>query len=103
MLVDMINQRSDNNLNLKDPMQKFSKVENVVVAEDPDEQQTINFDGERYVSLLYHLNHFINSSLTIIRNQNIDFLLKKKQDKNEELKQEYNPIFESYLKDGLFE
>ena len=48
----MINQRSDNNLNLKDPMQKFSKVENVVVAEDPDEQQTINFDGERYVTAL---------------------------------------------------
>ena len=38
MLVDMITQRSDNNLNLKDSMQKFSEVENVAVAEDPDEQ-----------------------------------------------------------------
>ena len=52
MLVDMITQRSDNNLNLKDSMQKFSAVENVAVAEDPDEQQIINFDGERYATAL---------------------------------------------------
>ena len=48
----MITQRSDSNLNLKDPMQKFSKVENVAVAEDPDEQQAIHFYGERYVTAL---------------------------------------------------
>ena len=56
---------------------------------------------ESVTSLLYHLNHFINRNYTLSTHRLS--ILKTKLDKNEELKEEYNQVFDNYLKEGIME
>ena len=106
MFVDNITHNIDNDLNLKASMHKFWEVENVGVDEHPvyeNFKQTISFDGERYVTALpfkpFHKPLPDNYALSKHRPS----ILKTKLDKNEELKQEYNQVFDNYLKDGIIE
>ena len=66
-------------------------------------KQIIYFDGERYVIALpfkaFHKPLPENYTLSKHRLSN----LKTKLDKNKELKQEYNQVFDNYLKDGIIE
>ena len=51
--VDNITHKIDDDLNLKDSIQRFWEVENVGVDKHPvyeNLKQTISFDGERYVT-----------------------------------------------------
>ena len=64
-------------------------------------KQTISFDGERCVSALPFkpFNKPLPDICTLSRHRLS--ILKIKLDKNEELKQEYNQVFDNYLKDGI--
>ena len=91
---------------MKDSIHKFWEVENVGVDEHPvyeNFKQTISFDGETYVTALpskpFHKPLPDNYALSKHRLS----ILKTKLDKNEELKQEYNQVFDNYLKDGIIE
>ena len=106
IFVDNITHKIDDDLNLKDSIQKIWEVENVGVDEHPvyeNFKQTISFDGERYVTALpfkpFHKPLSDNYTLSKHRLS----ILKRKLDKNEELKQKYNQGFDNYLKDGIIE
>ena len=106
MFLDKITHKIDYNLNLKDSIQKFWEIENAGVDEHPvyeNFKQTICFDGERYVTALafkpFHKPLPDNYTLSKHRLS----ILKTKLDKNEELKQEYNQVFDNYLKDRIIE
>ena len=106
MFVNNITHKIDNDLNLKDSIQKFWEVENVEVDEHPvfeNFKQTISFDRERCVTALpfkpFHKPLPDNYTLSKHRLS----ILKTKLDKNEELKQEYNQVFDNYLKDSIIE
>ena len=94
IFVDNITHKIDDDLNLKDSIQKFWEVENVGVDEHPlyenFKKKNISFDGERYVTALpfkpFHKPLPDNYTLSKHRLS----ILKIKRDKNEELKQEYN-------------
>ena len=91
---------------MKDSIQKFWEVENVGVDEHPvyeNFKQTISFDGERYVTALsFKPFHKPPPHIYTLSKHQLS-ILKTKLDKNEELKQEYNQVFDNYLKDGIIE
>ena len=104
MFVDNITRKIDNDLNLKESIQKFWEVQNVEVDEHPvyeNFKQTISFDGERYVTALpfkpFHKPLPDNYTLSKHRLS----ILKTKLDKHGELKREYNQVFDNYFKDGI--
>ena len=106
MLIDNITHKTDDDLNLKCFIQKFWGVENVGVDEHSvyeNFKQTISFDGEYYVTaLLFKPFHKpLPDNYTLSRHRRSIF--KTKLDENEELKQEYNQVFDNYLKDRIIE
>ena len=59
---------------------------------------------ENVTSSLYHLNHFIKllpGNYKLLKHRL--FISKPKLDKNEELKQECDQVFDNYLKGGIIE
>ena len=106
MFADNITHKIDNDLNLKDSIHQFWKVENVGVDGHPvyeNFKQTVSFDGERYVTAL-PFKPFpkpLPDNYTLSKHRLS--ILKTKLDKNEELKQEHNQVFDNYLKDGIIE
>ena len=101
MFVDNITQKIDDDLNLKIFIWKFWKVENVGVDEHlvyENFKQTISFDGERYVTALPFkpFEKPLPDNYTLSKHRLS--ILKTKLDKNEELKQEYNQVFDNCLK-----
>ena len=104
MFVDNITHKIHDDLNLKDSIQKFWEVENVGVDEHPvyeNFKQTISFDGEHYVTALpFKLFHKLLPDNYTLSKHRLS-VLKIKLDKNEELKQEYNQVFDNYLKDSI--
>ena len=106
ILVDNIIHKTDDDLNLKGSIQKFWGVENVGVDEYPvyeNFKQTISFDGERDVTALPFKPFHKPLPDNYILSKHQLTILKTKLDKNEKLKQEYNQVFDNYLKDGLIE
>ena len=106
IFVDNITHKVDNDLNLKDSIHKFWEVENEGVDEHPvyeNFKQTISFDGKRYVAALPFkpLHKPLPDNYTLSKHRLS--ILKAKLDKNEELKQKYNQVFDNYLKDGIIE
>ena len=104
MFVDNITPKIHDDLNLKDSIQKFWEVENVGVDEHPvyeNFKQTFFFDGERYLTALpFKLFHkLLLDNYTLSKHR--FSVLKIKLDKNEELKQECNQVFDNYLKDSI--
>ena len=69
MFVDNITLKIDDDLNLNNSIQKFWEVENVGVHE-----HFVYENFKQAISLLYHLDHFIDRFLTITYYQTIDFL-----------------------------
>ena len=106
MFGDNITLKIDDDLNLKDSIQKFWEVENVGVHEHfayENFKQTISIDGERYVTALpFRPFHRPLPDNHILSNHRLS-ILKTKLDKNEELKLEYNQVFDNYLKDVIIE
>ena len=98
MFVDNVNHRIDNDLYLKGSIQNEHEI-----PVYKNFKQTISYGVKRYVTALpfkpYHKPLFENYTLS----KHCLSVLKTKLDKNKELKQEYNKVFDDYLKDGIIE
>ena len=106
MFVDNITHRIDDDLNLKGYIQKFWEVENVGVDKHPayeNFKQTISFDGKRYVTALRFkpFHKLLPGNCTLSKHRLS--ILKTKLDKNEELKQEYNQVFDNCSINSIIE